>query len=77
MWHERGRGEVHAGSWWTFRRESDHLEEQGVDGIILKWIFTWDRKAWTGCSGQVQGQVAGVCECSKCTFGFHKMREIS
>jgi hypothetical protein len=53
MWHVRERkGEVHAGSCGTILMESDHLEEQGVDGkIILKWIFTWDRKAWTDCPG--------------------------
>jgi hypothetical protein len=51
---------VYKGFRWRELRERDHLEEQGVDGIILKWIFTWCREAWTGCSGQVQGQVALV-----------------
>jgi hypothetical protein len=52
MCHVRGRGEVHAGSWWTNLRENDYLEKQDVDGrIILKWIFKLDRKAWTGCPG--------------------------
>jgi len=53
MWHVRERrGEMHAGSSGTILRESDHLEEQGVDNmLILTRIFTWDRKAWTDCSG--------------------------
>jgi hypothetical protein len=53
MWHVRERrGEVHAGFCGKILTESDHLEEQVVDGrIILKRIFTWDRKAWTDCSG--------------------------
>jgi len=36
MWHVwEQRNEVHAGSWWTILRESDHLEEQGIDGMII------------------------------------------
>jgi hypothetical protein len=37
-------GEVHIGHWWGDLRERDHLEDVGVDGmIILKWIFKmWD-----------------------------------
>jgi hypothetical protein len=38
----------HAEFWWGDARERDHLEDQGVNGIILKLIFKkWDRKAWT------------------------------
>jgi len=52
MWHvKERRGEVHAVSCGAILRESDRLEEQ-VDGrIILKRIFTWDRKTWSDCSG--------------------------
>jgi hypothetical protein len=37
--------EGHAGFWWRELRERDHLENIGVDGlIILKMIF----KRWDG-----------------------------
>jgi hypothetical protein len=35
-----GREEVHTGFWWGSLRETDHLEDVGVDGrIILNRIF--------------------------------------
>jgi len=45
-----GRGEVHARFWWGNPRERDHLEDPGVDEIIvLSWIFRkWDVEIWTG-----------------------------
>jgi len=31
-WHVRRRGEVQMELWWENIRESDHLEELGIDG---------------------------------------------
>jgi len=47
-----GGGEAYTGFWWVNLRETDHLEDPGIDDkIILRWIF---RKlnvgAWTGLS---------------------------
>jgi hypothetical protein len=40
-----GRREVHTWFWWGNLRETDHLENLGIDGsIILMWIF----KKWNG-----------------------------
>jgi len=40
------RGEVRTGFWWGNLRERNHLEDPGVDVIIiLLWIFRkWDGK---------------------------------
>jgi hypothetical protein len=49
LWAEHiarmGRGEVRTGFWCGNLRETDHLEDTGIDGrIILRWIFrNWDR----------------------------------
>ena len=38
-----GKGEVYAGFWCGNLRERDDLEEPGVDGRILRWVFRkWD-----------------------------------
>jgi hypothetical protein len=46
-----GRGKVHTGYWKEDLRERDHLDDPGVEGmIILKLVFKeWDW-AWTGLS---------------------------
>ena len=40
---------MYTGFWWENITERDHLEDPGVDGRIMRWIF---RKcvgeAWTG-----------------------------
>jgi hypothetical protein len=41
-------GQAHTRFWPGNLREKDHLEDLGVDGIILNWIFKWsDGEAWT------------------------------
>jgi hypothetical protein len=49
MWNVWGTGEVHAGFSWGDLMKRNHLEELGVDGmIILKRIFKkWDGETWT------------------------------
>jgi len=59
-------------------RERDHLEGQGVDGRILKWIFK-------KCYGSINrigvakwGSMAGCCKCgneSSCSIKCEKLPE--
>jgi len=39
-----GEGDEYTGLWWGKLRQGEHLEDPGVDGvIILRWIFRkWD-----------------------------------
>ena len=41
---------MHAGFWWGNLRKGGHLEDIGLDKmIILKWIFEkWNGEVWTG-----------------------------
>ena len=47
-----GREKAYTEFWWGSLKEIDHLEDPGVDGmIILRWIFRkWDVEVWTGSS---------------------------
>jgi hypothetical protein len=47
--------------WWRNPRERDHLEDPGIDGmIILRWTFRkWDVRVWTGSNGLRIGTVDG------------------
>ena len=56
--------DMHTGFWWGNTTKTDHLEDPGVDEIILKLIF---KKCNGGHgvdgSGSGQGQVEGFCKC--------------
>jgi hypothetical protein len=45
------RGKAYTGFWWGNLKERDYLGGPGVDGRILRWIFSkWDVGVWTGSS---------------------------
>jgi hypothetical protein len=39
MWHAWERGETCTGFWWESPKERDHLEDRGVDGIIIDGLW--------------------------------------
>ena len=57
-------GEVYTEFWWGNLRERDHLEDPGVDGmIILRWIFRkWDVGYGLGRAGSRYEQLVGTFE---------------
>ena len=62
---------------WGILRESDTLEDKGVDRrIILRWIFRkWDVENGLDRSGAGQGEMAGTCKCENEPLGSIKCRE--
>lgn len=52
---------MRTGVWLGNLRESDHLEDLGVDGRILEWIFKkWDGETETGLFWLAKG-TGGWC----------------
>jgi len=51
--------EVDAGFWSGNMKERNTLEDLGVDGKILKWLFKWDWEALTGLIWPRIGIVGG------------------
>ena len=45
-----GRGRTYTGFWWRNLRETDHLEDPGVDGRI---ILIWNFRKWAEGHGLV------------------------
>jgi hypothetical protein len=68
---------VYKGLWWGNLRERDHLEELGVDGIIiLSWIFRkCDVGVLIGSIWLKIGTGIGTCECGNETSDFIKCGE--
>ena len=64
--------EVHRGFCLESVRESDNLDDVGVDGsITLKCLLKiYDGKAWSGFSSSLLGQAMGLCgQCVNVTMG--------
>lgn len=60
--------EVHRGFCLENLRESDNLDDVGVDGsIALQWLLKkYDGKARSGFSSSLPGQAMGLCgQCNK------------
>jgi hypothetical protein len=49
VWHVSGKEEDRTGFCWGDQRGRGHLEDVGIDRIILKWILRKSVEvAWTG-----------------------------
>jgi hypothetical protein len=64
MWHVWGATEVHICFWWGELMERAHLEDLGIDRIIiLKCIFwRWVGKHEMDCYGSGYGLAEGMCK---------------
>ena len=58
--------------------ERNHLEDLGIDGIILKWICKkWDGEAWTVLLWLRIGTGGRCLRMWLRSLGFHKMQGVS
>jgi len=49
MWHAWETGQLYTGFGWGDLRERDHLEDPGIDRMVLKCICRkWNGEIWTG-----------------------------
>jgi hypothetical protein len=64
MWYVRETRELHTMFSWGDLGERDHLDDIGLDRIIiLKWIFKkWDGEVWTELI-LLWIEAAGACKC--------------
>jgi hypothetical protein len=61
MWHELGKTEMHIGFWWVKIKERDHVEDLGIDRILLKTGFKEPvSKTWTGLIRLRVGRSGGL-----------------
>ena len=67
-------GVAHTGFWWGNNRETDHLEDPGLNvRIILKRIFKgWNEGEWTELIWSKIGTSVGIWKCSNEFSGFIK-----
>ena len=61
---------MYTGFWWEDLGETDYMEDLGVDGKILKWIFKkWDVGGWTVLiwmrigTGECGNELSGSIKC--------------
>jgi hypothetical protein len=68
---------VRVGFWWGKLREGDHLEDLGVDAMIMleSLLRKSVRRTWSGLIGSGWRQVLSCCEYSSEPWGSIKVRE--
>jgi hypothetical protein len=68
---------MYTGLWWGNLRETNHLDNPGVDGILRRIFRKWDGEGHgLDRSGSEMGQVAGFCECGNVPSGSIKCGEL-